>query len=114
MKRSHIRQLAQGMIKQRQEAIDKTNKHNVTLADATSVSPFTQYAMCINADNRPAKHNGDWPMMGTIYPVRLMPSKTEGIDIVHILGFEGYAPYFNGFSIERFAFGVFSMPIGLN
>ncbi|QIX63095.1 hypothetical protein HER32_18735 [Hymenobacter sp. BT18] len=75
---------------------------NLTLSEATRTEPVLHYAYCIDASNRPANHMGDWPEEGKIYPVRLVPSKVEGLELVHVLGFEGNAPYFNAFSPHRF------------
>ena len=77
---------------------------NHTLAEATLAAPYLDYAVCIDADNRPAKHVGDWPVAGQAYPVRVVESRTEGLDLVHVLGFEGEAPYFNAFAPHRFEF----------
>ncbi len=85
-----------------------TKKHepreitNLTLADVTRRDPHLTYARCIDASNRPAKHEGDWPEEGKVYPVYLVDSKMEGIPLLHILGFEGKAPYYNAFSHTRF------------
>lgn len=77
---------------------------NHTFAEATSAAPYLDYAICIDADNRPANHVGDWPVEGQAYPVRVVESRTEGLELVHILGFEGEAPYFNAFAPHRFEF----------
>jgi len=71
---------------------------NHSLAEATNTAPFLDYAVCVDDDNRPAKHVGDWPVRGRVYPVRV----TEGSDLVHVLGFRGEAPYFNAFAPHRF------------
>ncbi|WP_035568098.1 hypothetical protein [Hymenobacter sp. IS2118] len=75
---------------------------NHTVAEATTTAPYLDYAVCVDADNRPAKHSGDWPIEGGIYTVRIAESRSEGIALVHVLGFEGEAPYFNAFAPHRF------------
>jgi hypothetical protein len=75
---------------------------NLTFAEATRTEPMVQYAFCIDASNRPANHVGDWPEEGKLYPVRTVPSKVEGMELVHVLGFEGEAPYYNAFGPHRF------------
>ncbi|GAB3572261.1 hypothetical protein [Hymenobacter daeguensis] len=75
---------------------------NHTLAEATRTAPFIDYAVCVDDDNRPAKHVGDWPVAGQVYPVRVTEGRAEGTDLVHVLGFEGEAPYFNAFAPHRF------------
>ena len=76
---------------------------NHTLAEATTTAPFLDYAVYIDASNRPANHVGDWPLKGQVYAVRAADSRTEGIPLVHVLGFEGEAPYYNAFAPHRFA-----------
>jgi len=73
-----------------------------TLAEATASAPFLDYAVCIDDSQRPANHVGDWPVKGIIYPVRVVESRTEGIPLVHVLTFQGEAPYFNAFAPHRF------------
>jgi hypothetical protein len=73
-----------------------------TLAEATRSAPFIDYAVCVDADNRPANHVGDWPVKGGVYLVRAVESRTEGIPLVHVLTFSGEAPYFNAFAPHRF------------
>lgn len=75
---------------------------NHTLAEATTTAPFIDYAVCVNDEHRPAKHVGDWPVQGQVYPVRVTEGKAEGSDLVHVLGFRGEAPYFNAFAPHRF------------
>jgi hypothetical protein len=75
---------------------------NLSLAEATRTEPVLHYAYCVDADNRPANHTGDWPEEGRVYPVRLIPSRLEGMPLVHVLGFEGAAPYYNAFGPHRF------------
>lgn len=75
---------------------------NVTLGDVTSVLPMVEYAICVDSSSRPHNHVGDWPDEQKIYPVRAMESKMDGIPVVHVLGFQGEAPYFNAYSVERF------------
>jgi hypothetical protein len=75
---------------------------NHTLAEATTTAPFVDYAVCVDDANRPAKHVGDWPVRGQVYPVRVTEGKAEGSDLVHVLGFRGEAPYFNAFAPHRF------------
>ena len=50
-----------------------------TLAEATRSAPYIDYAVCLDADNRPMNHQGDWPMKGRIYAVRVVESRPEGI-----------------------------------
>ncbi|GAC1598584.1 MAG: hypothetical protein NVS3B25_24590 [Hymenobacter sp.] len=73
-----------------------------TLAEATPTAPCIDYAVCVNAENRPAKHVGDWPVQGQVYPVRVTAGKAEGSDLVPVLGCHGEAPYFNAFAPHRF------------
>ena len=73
-----------------------------TLAEATRTAPFLDYAVCLDAENRPANHVGDWPTAGQVYAVRVVESRTEGIPLVHVLDFRGEAPYFNAFAPHRF------------
>jgi hypothetical protein len=75
---------------------------NHTLAEATTTAPFVDYAVCLDDDNRPANHVGDWPVKGHVYAVREVESRTEGLVLVHVLGFQGEAPYFNAFAPHRF------------
>ena len=75
---------------------------NHTFAEATVAAPFLDYAVCVDADNRPANHVGDWPVKGQAYAVRVVESRTEGLDLVHVLEFKGEAPYFNAFAPHRF------------
>ena len=75
---------------------------NHTFAEDTSAAPFLDYAICLDAGNRPANHVGDWPVEGQAYPVRVVESRTEGLELVHVLGFEGAPPYFNAFAPHRF------------
>ena len=75
---------------------------NHTLAEATTTAPFLDYAECVDDGNRPAKHVGDWPVQGNVYPVRVTEGKAQGSELVHVLGFEGEAPYFNAFAPQRF------------
>ena len=75
---------------------------NHTLAEATTTAPFLDYAVCVEDGNRPANHVGDWPIKRGIYTVRVATSRAEGLDLVHVLGFEGEAPYFNAFAPHRF------------
>ncbi|UYZ59665.1 hypothetical protein [Hymenobacter latericus] len=76
---------------------------NLSLAEATQLEPVLHYAICIDADNRPGNHVGDWPEEGKVYPVRLVTSKLEGMELVHVLGFQAEAPYYNAFAPHRFA-----------
>lgn len=73
-----------------------------TLAEATSAAPYLDYARCVDDDNRPANHVGDWPVKGKVYPVRIVESRLEGIPLVHVLTFTGEAPYYNAFAPHRF------------
>ena len=73
-----------------------------TLGEATSSAPFLDYAVCVDDNNRPAKHVGDWPVAGQFYAVRVVESRTEGLPLVHVLEFSGEAPYFNAFAPHRF------------
>jgi stress-induced morphogen len=73
-----------------------------TLAEATRRAPFLDYAVCIDDTNRPANHVGDWPVQGQIYAVRIVESRLEGLELVHVLVFRGEAPYFNAFAPHRF------------
>ncbi|MBD2770347.1 hypothetical protein IC235_20865 [Hymenobacter sp. BT664] len=75
---------------------------NHTIAEATTTAPYLDYAVCRDASNRPANHVGDWPVEGVIYTVRVAESRVEGIPLIHVLGFEGEAPYFNAFAPHRF------------
>ena len=75
---------------------------NHTLAEATTTAPFLDYAVCVDDGNRPAKHVGDWPVQGNVYPVRVTEGIAQGSELVHVLGFEGEAPYFNAFAPHRF------------
>jgi hypothetical protein len=75
---------------------------NHTLAEATTTAPFIDYAVCLDDSNRPAKHVGDWPVEGRIYAVRATDGLAEGSTLIHVLGFEGAAPYFNAFAPHRF------------
>lgn len=75
----------------------------MTLAEATKSAPFIEYAECVRDDNRPANHVGDWPEKGKIYPVRVMNGRTHGAPLVYVLGFEGEAPYYNAFGLDRFS-----------
>ncbi|GAB3231322.1 hypothetical protein GCM10027346_17690 [Hymenobacter seoulensis] len=75
---------------------------NLTLAEATRHAPFVDYARCVDASQRPYNHVGDWPEEGQLYPVRVVDSHTEGIPLVHVLGFEGEAPYYNAYGPHRF------------
>jgi hypothetical protein len=75
---------------------------NLSYAEATGRLPVLHYARCVDNGNRPANHVGDWPEQDQLYAVRLVPSKTEGIDLVHVLSFQGEAPYFNAFGPHRF------------
>ena len=75
---------------------------NLTLSEATAHAPYLTYARCIDASNRPAQHVGDWPVEGEVYPVRFVKSLVEGVENVHVLGFEGAYPYFNAYGIHRF------------
>jgi hypothetical protein len=75
---------------------------NHTFAEATSAAPYLDYAVCVDADNRPANHVGDWPEAGSVYPVRVVESRAEGIPLVHVLTFRGEAPYYNAFAPHRF------------
>jgi hypothetical protein len=73
-----------------------------TLAEATTAAPYLDYARCVDADNRPANHSGDWPTVDEVYPVRIVESRLEGIPLVHVLTFDGPAPYYNAFAPHRF------------
>lgn len=73
-----------------------------TLAEATTAAPYLDYARCVDAGNRPANHSGDWPTVGEMYPVRVVESRLEGIPLVHVLTFDGSAPYYNAFAPHRF------------
>ncbi|MBT2558789.1 hypothetical protein J7E24_13410 [Hymenobacter sp. ISL-91] len=75
---------------------------NLTLAEATRHAPFIDYARCLDADQRPHNHVGDWPEAGRLYPIRTVESRMEGMALVHVLGFEGEAPYYNAFAPHRF------------
>ena len=50
-------------------------------------APVQVFARCINADNRPARYIGDWPRVGDVYPVRVLPHVRTRQAQVHILGF---------------------------
>ncbi len=73
-----------------------------TLAEATAAAPYLDYARCVDAGSRPANHAGDWPEAGRVYPVRIVDSRLEGIPLVHVLTFDGPAPYYNAFAPHRF------------
>lgn len=75
---------------------------NLTCAEATASLPVLHYARCVDASQRPANHVGDWPEEGQVYPVRFVDSRLEGLPLVHVLGFEANAPYFNAFAPHRF------------
>ncbi len=75
---------------------------NLSLAQATTHAPYVDYARCVDASQRPFNHVGDWPEEGRVYPVRVVESKTEGIPLIHVLGFEGQKPYYNAFGPHRF------------
>ncbi|KAA9338723.1 hypothetical protein F0P96_07850 [Hymenobacter busanensis] len=75
---------------------------NLTHAEATASLPVLHYARCVDDSQRPPNHTGDWPQAGTLYPVRLVESRLEGMDLVHVLGFQADAPYFNAFAPHRF------------
>lgn len=74
--------------------------HN--FAEATRTAPFLDYAVCIDDSNRPANHVGDWPIQGHVYAVRVVESRMEGIPLIHVLAFQGEAPYYNAFAPHRF------------
>ncbi|TGE24371.1 hypothetical protein E5K00_03910 [Hymenobacter aquaticus] len=75
---------------------------NLTLAEATAHAPFVDYARCIDASSRPFNHVGDWPEEGQLYPVRVVESHLEGMPLVHVLGFQAEAPYYNAYAPHRF------------
>jgi hypothetical protein len=75
---------------------------NLTLAEATRHAPFVEYARCLNAADRPVNHVGDWPEEGQFYPIRVVDSHLEGIPLVHVLGFQAEAPYYNAYAPHRF------------
>ncbi|AII52131.1 hypothetical protein N008_09090 [Hymenobacter sp. APR13] len=75
---------------------------NLTLAEATRHAPFVDYARCVDDSQRPYNHVGDWPAEGELYPVRVVDSRTEGIPLIHVLGFQGEAPFYNAFAPHRF------------
>ena len=84
-------------------APEPTQHFNPTWDDATRITPFMQYVECVNDENRPCDHVGDWPTKGTTYPALILESKTMGaIPVVHILGFVGEKPYYNTFHPDRF------------
>jgi hypothetical protein len=60
------------------------------------------YAQCIDDSNRPFNHEGDWPVKGEWYLTRPVESHADGMPGIRIIGFEGKAPYYNSFSLERF------------
>ena len=76
---------------------------NLDMAAATRHLPVVHYAYCTDASDRPLNHRGDWPEEGTLYPIRVVPSRLEGMELVHVLNFEGEAPYYNAFGPQRFA-----------
>lgn len=65
-------------------------------------TPLVDYAVYVDADNRPMNHKGDWPMKGRIYAMRIAKSRTEGIPLICVLTFRGEMPYFNAFASHRF------------
>ncbi len=73
-----------------------------SLAEATLIAPYLDYAVCVNDEARPANHVGDWPVAGQVYAVRVVNSKLEGIPLIHVLEFRGEAPYYNAFAPHRF------------
>jgi hypothetical protein len=73
-----------------------------TFAEATRSAPFLDYARCVNADDRPLNHAGDWPVEGEVYAVRVVESRLEGMPLLHVLSFQGDAPYYNAFAPHRF------------
>lgn len=73
-----------------------------SLAEATRIAPYLDYAVCVNDEARPTNHVGDWPVAGQVYAVRVVNSKLEGIPLVHVLEFRGEAPYYNAFAPHRF------------
>ncbi|WP_324679298.1 hypothetical protein [Hymenobacter sp. GOD-10R] len=75
---------------------------NLTLAEATRHAPVIEYARCLDASQRPGNHVGDWPEEGQFYPVRVVDSHLEGLPLVHVLGFQGEAPYYNAYAPHRF------------
>lgn len=75
---------------------------NLTLADVTSKQGYLFYAYCVDDTDRPANHSGDWPTMGSLYPVSIVNSHLEGMPLVHVIGFVGEAPYYNAFHPSRF------------
>ncbi|MDO7876124.1 hypothetical protein Q5H93_15375 [Hymenobacter sp. ASUV-10] len=73
-----------------------------TFAEATRSAPYLDYAICVDAGNRPYNHVGDWPEEGQVYAVRVVESRLEGMPLLHVLAFNGEAPYFNAFAPHRF------------
>ena len=63
--------------------------------------PMQQFARCVNDAQRPADYVGDWPEMGCVYPVRILPHVRTGQPQVHVLGFYAERPY-GAFSAHRF------------
>ncbi|MBC6991086.1 MULTISPECIES: hypothetical protein [Hymenobacter] len=75
---------------------------NLSLQEATRHAPVVDYARCIDVSKRPANHAGDWPEEGKLYPVRVVNSLLEGMPLIHILGFQAEAPYYNAYAPHRF------------
>ena len=62
--------------------------------------PLQQFARCVNDTQRPADYIGDWPEVGRVYAVRVLPHIRTGQPQVHVLGFYIERPY-----------GAFSPPL---
>ncbi|UYZ57905.1 hypothetical protein [Hymenobacter latericus] len=75
---------------------------NLSWTDAIQRSPVLDYARCTDASGRPPQHEGDWPIEGFVYPVRLVQDAKTGAQMIYILGFSAAAPHFNGFAPHRF------------
>ena len=63
--------------------------------------PVQQFARCVNDAQRPTDYIGDWPEMGRVYPVRVLPHVRTGQPQVHVLGFYAERPY-GAFAAHRF------------
>lgn len=60
------------------------------------------FVRCQDDTNRPARHEGDWPVQGDWYLTRPVNSQADGVPGIRIIGFEANHPYYNAFSFERF------------
>lgn len=63
--------------------------------------PVQQFARCVNDAQRPADYVGDWPEVGRVYSVRVLPHVRTGLPQVHVLGFHAERPY-GAFATHRF------------